>query len=87
MRPASPFRHQILAGAKREEGQGFRDTIAAIMGGYRVVTSTGSNTTIRVATNVPFTKAEMTKIVQMAHNGSARSINPVHTMPECRVAT
>jgi L-aminopeptidase/D-esterase-like protein len=40
-----------------------------------------------VATNVPFTKAEMTKIVQMAHNGSARSINPVHTMPECRVAT
>ena len=75
-----PDTRQILAGARREEGQGFRDTMAAIMGGYRVVTSTGSNTTIgAVATNVPFNKAEMTKIAQMAHDGFARSINPVHT--------
>jgi L-aminopeptidase/D-esterase-like protein len=78
-----PDTRQILAGARREEGKGFRDTMAAIMGGYRVVTSTGSNTTIgAVATNVPFTKAEMTKIAQMAHDGFARSINPVHTMSD-----
>jgi L-aminopeptidase/D-esterase-like protein len=78
-----PTTRQILAGARREEGQGFRDTMAAIMNGYRVVTSTGSNTTIgAVATNVPFTKAEMSKIAQMAHDGFARGINPVHTMSD-----
>jgi L-aminopeptidase/D-esterase-like protein len=78
-----PNTHQILAGARREDGQGFRDTMAAIMGGYRVVTSPGSNTTIgAVATNVPFSKAEMSKIAQMAHDGFARSINPVHTMSD-----
>jgi L-aminopeptidase/D-esterase-like protein len=39
----------------------------AIMDGYRVVTSPGSNTMVgAVATNVPFSKAEMSKIAQMA---------------------
>ena len=33
-----------------------------------------------MANNVPFSKAEMNKIAQMAHDGFARSINPVHTM-------
>lgn len=40
-----------------------------------------SNTTIGiVATNAILTKSECNKISQMAHNGYARSINPVHTM-------
>lgn len=39
------------------------------------------NTTIGIiATNVILTKAEGNKIAEMAHNGYARSINPVHTM-------
>lgn len=39
------------------------------------------NTTIGVvATNAVLTKAEANKIAQMAQNGFARSINPVHTM-------
>jgi L-aminopeptidase/D-esterase-like protein len=53
----------------------------AIMKGYRVVIQNGANTTIGVvATNAPFTKTQMTKIAQMAHDGYARAINPVHTM-------
>jgi hypothetical protein len=49
--------------------------MAAIMDGYRVVTSPSSNTTIgAVATNVPLSKTEMGKIAQMAHDGFARSI-------------
>ena len=49
----------------------------------RPVTSTGSNTTIgAVASNVPFNKAEMTKIARVAHGRFARSINPVHTMSD-----
>jgi L-aminopeptidase/D-esterase-like protein len=66
-----PDTRQILAGAKREDGQRFRDAMAAIMSGYRVVTSPGSNTTIgAVATNVPFSKTEMSKIAHMAHDAS-----------------
>ena len=39
------------------------------------------NTTIGVvATNAVLTKAEANKVAEMAHNGFARSINPVHTM-------
>lgn len=39
------------------------------------------NTTIGViALNAILTKAEANKISQMAHNGFARSINPIHTM-------
>jgi L-aminopeptidase/D-esterase-like protein len=45
--------------------------------------SLGSNTTIGViATNAALTKVEMTKIAQMAHDGLARTINPVHTMAD-----
>ena len=40
-----------------------------------------ANTTISlVATNAKLTKANCNKISQMAHDGYARSINPVHTM-------
>lgn len=39
------------------------------------------NTTIGIiVTNAVLTKAEANKISQMAHNGYARSINPIHTM-------
>lgn len=39
------------------------------------------NTTIGViATNAMLTKAEANKVSEMAHNGFARSINPIHTM-------
>jgi L-aminopeptidase/D-esterase-like protein len=78
-----PDSHQILAGTRQVDGQGFRDTMAAIMDGYRVVTSPDSNTRIgAVATNVPFSKTRMSKIAQMAHGGFARGINPVHAMPD-----
>lgn len=39
------------------------------------------NTTIGlVATNAMLTKVQANKLAQMAHNGFARSINPIHTM-------
>lgn len=40
-----------------------------------------SNTTIGVvATNGKLSKAQAHKVAQMAHDGFARSINPIHTM-------
>jgi L-aminopeptidase/D-esterase-like protein len=78
-----PRTGEILAGARAESGRGFRDTMDAVMNGHRVVVSAGANTTIgAVATNAPFTKAETTKIAQMAQDGLARAISPVHTMSD-----
>ena len=78
-----PRTGRIVAGARNENGKGYRDSMAEIMKGYRVVAESGGNTTIGVvATNAPFTKAQMTKIAQMAHDGLARAINPVHTMSD-----
>src|SRR5260370_36704117 len=55
--------------------------MAVMMNGYRVVVQNAANTTIGVvATNAPFNKTQMTKIAQMAQDGYARAINPVHTM-------
>jgi L-aminopeptidase/D-esterase-like protein len=43
----------------------------------------GSATTLGVvATDAVLTKAQATKMAQMAHDGFARSINPVHTMTD-----
>lgn len=77
----NPHSGDVLAGARNEDGKGFRDSMAEILKGYRVVIENGANTTIGiVATNAPFTKTQMTKIAQMSHDGYARAINPVHTM-------
>lgn len=41
----------------------------------------GQSTTLAVvATNAALSKTEITKVAQMAHDGLARAINPVHTM-------
>jgi L-aminopeptidase/D-esterase-like protein len=79
----NPQSGKIVAGARSEDGRGYRDTMAAILGGYRVMAEPAANTCIGVvATNAAFTKTQMTKIAQMAHDGYARAINPVHTMAD-----
>lgn len=79
----NPETGKIVAGARSEDGKGYRDAMAQIINGYRVSLHTGANTTIGVvATNARFTKTQMTKIAQMAHDGYARAICPVHTMAD-----
>ncbi len=56
----APNSQQILAGARNEDGKGFRNIMDSIMQGRNVVKSGGANTTIgAIATNVPFNKAEL----------------------------
>lgn len=75
-----PKTGKIVAGARNPDGPGFIDSIAKMKEGYRVEMPAGRNTTIGiVATNVAFDKAQITKVAQMAHDGLARSISPVHT--------
>ena len=77
----NPDTGKIVAGARSEDGKGFRNSMAQMMSGYRVAVRPGENTTIGVvATNAKFTKTQMAKIAQMAHDGYARAISPVHTM-------
>jgi len=78
-----PKTGQIIAGARTPDGAGFMDSMAQIRAGRGVELQAGTNTTIGVvATNVALDKTQMTKIAQMAHDGLARTINPVHTLSD-----
>jgi L-aminopeptidase/D-esterase-like protein len=71
---------KILAGARAADGSGFRNSTATLINGGEHQGHAGSNTTIGVvATNATLTKSEVNKVAQMAHDGLARSISPVHT--------
>ncbi|BDC52419.1 peptidase S58 [Bryobacterales bacterium F-183] len=75
-----PRTGQIIAGARTQDGKGFRNAMDAIRNGHLVVMPPGANTTLAVvATNVALDKPQMSKIAQMSHDGMARAINPIHT--------
>ncbi len=77
----NPQTGKIIAGARKPDDSGFMDSMARIRQGYRV--ETGSNTTVGVvATNVDLDKTQMTKVAQMAQDGLARTIYPVHTLSD-----
>jgi L-aminopeptidase/D-esterase-like protein len=76
-----PATGRVVAGVRTDDGKGLRGAVAALMAGVRPGPPLrAENTSIGVvATNVALTKAEATKVAQMAHDGLARSIRPVHT--------
>ncbi len=75
-----PVAGKIIAGARKPDGSGFLDSMRQIREGRLVEVPVAAHTTIGVvATNVAFDKAQITKVAQMAHDGLARCINPVHT--------
>jgi L-aminopeptidase/D-esterase-like protein len=77
-----PDTSRPIAGARTDDGKRLLDTRRAIVEGkLPAKLLAGTNTTIGlVATDAVLTKAHAQKIAQMAHDGLARSINPVHTM-------
>lgn len=78
---------QIIAGARHADGQGFADivevlkrTINSPAGGDAIDDpALRSTTLVVVATNVTFSKTQLTKIAMMANCGAARAIRPYHT--------
>lgn len=76
-----PESGEILAGARTADGLRLEGTVKAVLEGrVGAGSSAGSNTTIGlVATNVRLTKTQATKVAQMAHDGLARAVRPVHT--------
>jgi L-aminopeptidase/D-esterase-like protein len=79
-----PDSAQVLAGARTAGGKRLLDTRRALLrGDLAKPLLDGSNTTIGVvATDAVLTKVQATKLAQMAHDGLARAINPVHTMSD-----
>ena len=81
--------HGIIAGLLTPDLKNFANTEQVIYNMCEAAMATAGNglenkemqnTTIGVIiTNGKFTKAQMNKIATMAHNGYARTINPVHT--------
>jgi len=79
---------EIVAGALQPDNKGFAnisETLKKLASGVGLSSLKVSDLPLRsttlvvVATNVSFTKTELTKIAMMASTGAARAINPYHT--------
>ena len=69
----------IVAGARA--GSGWADLERALVEADRAPLPVPFNTTlVVVATDAALTKAQATKLAQMAHDGLARAVRPAHTM-------
>lgn len=70
-----------IAGLLNERKDALRSTAELMRQSYEVRENkfTGNTTLCVVFTNAGFNKPQLCKIAGMAHNGLARSINPVHT--------
>ena len=75
-----PATGKVIAGVRTPDGKGLADARALLRSGAAAQSLTGANTTLGViATNVVLTKTQATKVAQMAQDGYARAISPVHT--------
>lgn len=76
-----PANGKPVAGARTKDGKSLVNSMAAILRGEPLPPAlSGASTTIGVvATDVVLTKVQASKVAQMAHDGLARTINPVHT--------
>ena len=79
-----PDTAQVMAGARTDDGRALRDTRRALLRGQPPQPLlAGTNTTIGVvATDAILTKVQAHRLAISAHDGLARSINPVHTMSD-----
>ena len=78
-----PATGRVVAGVRSADGKGFADARIILRSGVTgrpVAPRPVENTTIGVvATSATLTKVQALKVAQMAHDGFARAISPVHT--------
>ena len=76
-----PSTGRVIAGVRTPDGKGLADARVLIRSGALTRPNAfGRNTTlVVVATNATLTKAQATKMAQMAQDGLARTISPVHS--------
>ena len=73
-----PRTGEVVAGARTEDG-GFADARRIVRGEVPPQQEGRNTTVVIVATNARLTKAQATKVAQMAQDGLARAIVPSHT--------
>ena len=78
-----PATGRVVAGVRTPDGKGFADARVLLrsgMTGRPPAARPAENTTIGVvATSAALSKVQALKVAQMAHDGYARAISPVHT--------
>jgi L-aminopeptidase/D-esterase-like protein len=75
-----PTTGAVVAGARDAQGRCFGTTAALLRGETPRPPPAGTNTTIGVvATDATLTKAQCRRLAMAAHDGLARSIDPIHT--------
>ena len=79
-----PASGRVVAGARTADGSRLLGASAALLRGEMpAALEAGAATTIGiVATDAVLDKAQACKLAQMAHDGLARSINPIHTQSD-----
>jgi L-aminopeptidase/D-esterase-like protein len=71
----------ILAGVRGDREGTYLDAARLLMERTDLTLFAGTHTSLAVvALNVPLSKAQLTKIAQMAQDGLARAVRPVHTL-------
>lgn len=86
----NPMTGRVVAGVRNSDGSSLADVRSLLRAGELSRLpfgsdrgegdGTGQNTSLAVVTtNAGLTKPQATKVAQMAHDGLARTINPVHT--------
>lgn len=74
-----PSTGEILAGTRDDNGK-IRSSMEWMLENEGIMAPANTNTTIGVvATNAILTKPKATKVAEMAHNGLAKTIYPIHT--------
>lgn len=77
-----PVSGRVVAGVRGADGR-LADARTLVRSGTARAGRAGDNTTIGVvATNARLTKVEALKVAQMAHDGYARAISPIHTLAD-----
>ena len=75
-----PATGAVVAGVRTEDGRGLADARRLLRDAPPAAPRSAENTTLAVvATNASLTKPQAIKLAQMAHDGFARAISPVHT--------
>ena len=75
-----PATGAVVAGVRTEDGRGLADARRLLRDAPPAAPGPAENTTLAVvATNARLTKPQAVKLAQMAHDGFARAISPVHT--------
>jgi L-aminopeptidase/D-esterase-like protein len=75
-----PATGAVVAGVRTEDGRSLADARRLLRDSRPAPPPAAENTTLAViATNARLTKPQAAKLAQMAHDGFARAISPVHT--------